>query len=1245
MSALENFSDKFKHFGPTTWAIKNKTAVYLLMLVVSGIGIFQFMTLPKEQFPDIVIPTIYVSTIYTGNSPKDIENLVTRPIEKQIKAITGAKINKFTSTSQQDYSAIVVEFETDVQTDVALQKVKDAVDKAKQDLPTDLTQQPTALEVSFSDQPIMYVNISGDYDQQRLKKFADDMKDRLEDLPSLNRVDIVGAPEREFQIDVDNYKMRSSNITFSDIDQAVKGENLDISGGLLDVGTMKRNLQLKGQFHTAQDIAQIVIRSPNGGNPVYLKDIATIKDTIKDRESYARLDGKNVVTLNIIKRSGENLIETSDTVRGVVKEMQASLPRDLNVVVTGDQSTQTRNSFNDLVNSIVIGFVLVLIILMFFMGLVNAFFVALSVPLSMFVAFCALPGADIIIGTHVTLNFIVLFALLFGLGIIVDDAIVVIENTHRIFTQGKGRIDAPRSAMMAAGEVFVPVLAGTLTTLAPFFPLLFWPGIIGKFMVYLPAMLIFTLAASLIVAFLMNPVFAVDFMNHPEEEGKHSPSSIFRSLGFWIVVVFGVFLDFIGNTFLGNLLLFFAILAILYKFLFERMIHGFQNRTLPWIMSHYEHGLRWALKGWRPAWLLVSTFVLLLVSLGLFMARKVQVVFFPKGDPNQVYVYLKLPVGTNVDYTDSVTHVLEGRVYGVLGMGDGTKPNPIVESVITNVAVGANDPTSGDQSTHPELGRIQVSFVEYAKRNGVSTSLYLDSIRHVMRGIPGAQITVDQEQNGPPTDPPVNIEIASDDFDDLIKTAVSLKNYLDSLQTPGVEELKMDIDLTNPEITLTVDRQRAMIEGINSSTIGQELRTALFGLESSKIKEGKDEYKIYIRNQESQRKNLTDLLNMNITYRDIAAGGAIRNVPISSLVHVDYTSTLGSVKRKNQKRTITLKSNVLNGYTPTAVNQQLAQQIGNFRSKPDDVTIKQTGEGEQQAETGAFLGKALVIALATILVILVLQFGSVSKPVIILTEILFSVIGVILGFAITKMEVSVIMTGLGIVGLAGIVVKNGILVIEFTDELRGRGMKTREAAIEAGKTRIIPVLLTAMAAILALIPLAVGFNINFVTLFRDLNPHIYFGGDNTVFWKPLSWTIIFGLAFAFFMTLFIVPSMYLIAERLRRPMRKMFGGKWISFLGIPPFTPLFLYLIMVTLQLKHVQRFFRINYNVLFGLALMPIVYLVLAFIGAPTQLLNLFGLLSLVFTIMVVIRQAARPFMRSSGNTGKFKPIIDRKD
>lgn len=1175
MSALENIKGKFKEFGPTTWSIKNKTSVYLIMLIVSVMGVVQFVTLPKEQFPDIVIPTIFVQTVHVGNSPKDIENLVTRPIEKQIKGITGAKIKKFTSTSQQDFSAITVEFDTDVKTDIALQKVKDAVDKAKQDLPNDLTQEPTVLEVSFSEQPIMYVNLSGDYDLQRLKKYADDLKDKLEDLPQINRVDLVGAPEREFQINVDNYRMQSVGVTFDDITNAIQRENMDISGGLLEVGNMKRNLQLKGQLKTAFDIQQIIVRN-SGGAPIYLKDIAHIVDTVKEKDSYARLDGKNVVTLNIIKRSGENLIETSDAVKAVVEEGKGIIyPTDMKAVITGDQSIQTRTSFNELVNSIVIGFILVLIVLMFFMGVVNAFFVALSVPLSMFVAFIFLPAADLIVGTHVTLNFIVLFALLFGLGIIVDDAIVVIENTHRIFVEGKGKLNATISARMAAGEVFIPVLAGTLTTLAPFFPLLFWPGIIGKFMVYLPTMFIFTLAASLVVAFIMNPVFAVDFMNHAET--KEAKSAIFRKKGLWIAIALGILLDIAGATFWGNLILFFAILVVFNKYVLEDAIHKFQNKALPWIMDHYENLLRWALKGWRPVHLLLGTIALFFVSLFVFAGAigsgRISISLFPQGDPNQIYVYLKLPVGTDVEYTDSITRVLETRVNKVLGIENG-KTNPVVESVISNVAVGASDPTSGDRSTRSELGRIQISFVEFEKRHGVSTRPYLDEIRAAMKGVPGAEISVAQESSGPPTDPPINIEVASEDFDALIKGATGLKNYLDGLQVPGVEELKMDVDLQNPEITLVVDRQRALIEGVSTAQIGMEIRTALFGREVSKVKEGKEEYKIQLRNNEMQRKSLTDLLNMRISFRDMAAGGAVKHIPISALVKVEPTSTLGSVKRKNQKRLITLRSNVLTteGFNPTGVNQVLAKHIADYKGLPDGVTVKQTGEGEQQAETGTFLFSALMIALALILLILVLQFNSVSKSVIILTEIIFSVIGVFFGFAITGMEVSVLMTGLGIVGLAGIVVKNGILVIEFADELRSRGVKTREAVIQAGKTRIIPVLLTALAAILGFIPIAVGFNINFITLFSELNPHIFLGGDNVVFWKPLSWTIIFGLAFAFFMTLIIVPSMYLIAERLRRPMRNMFGGKWISFLGIPPMTILFLLLMVVALIRHRIAR-------------------------------------------------------------------------
>jgi multidrug efflux pump subunit AcrB len=1179
MSTIQKIKEKFKEFGPTSWSITNKTSIYLLMLFISLGGIFQFLTLPKEQFPEVIIPTMFVQTVYVGNSPKDIENLVTRPLEKQIKSISGVKINKFTSSSQQDFSLITVEFSTDVKTDVALQKVKDAVDKAKGELPNDLTQEPRVMELNISDQPIMFVNISGNYSTIQLKKYADDLKDKLEGIALINRIDLAGAPEREFQINVDNYRMQTAGITFDDISAAIQRENLDLSGGLLEVGNMQRNLQLKGQLKNANDIANIIVRNTSGA-PIYLKDVARIVDTIKNSESYARLNGKNVLTLNIIKRNGENLIATADEVKKIVEDAKANVfPKDLNVVISGDQSIRTKSSFTELVNSIVIGFILVLVVLMFFMGVTNAFFVALSVPLSMFVAFVFLPLGDLVVGSHITLNFMVLFALLFGLGIIVDDAIVVIENTHRIFVQGKGKLTATTSAKMAAGEVFIPVLAGTITTLAPFFPLLFWPGIIGKFMVYLPAMLIFTLAASLVVAFIMNPVFAVDFMNHDDDTVANEPkSAIFKKRNFWIPIGVGVLLDIAGFTFLGNLLIFIMITVVANKYFINDMIVKFQTSTLPNLMNWYEKSLRRALGGWRPVRLLIGTFILLIFSfilLGISIGTgRVGIEFFPKGDPNQLYVYLKLPSGTNVRYTDSITKVLETKVRKVLG--NDKKENPLVESIISNVAVGAGDPMRGDRSNRAELGRIQVNFVEFEKRHGKSTAPYLESMRQELTGVPGAEISIDQESSGPPTEPPVNIEIQGEDFDKLVKTAVGLKNYLDAAQIPGINTLKMDVDLQNPELTLTIDRDRALMEGVSSAQVGMLIRTALFGKEVSKIKEGKEEYKIQLRSEELQRNNLVDLLNMRLSFRDMAAGGMVKNIPISSLVKVEPTSTFGSIKRKNQKRLIQLSSNVLmdQGYSPTTVNAAIAQYITNFKGIAEGVTVKQTGENEQQLETVAFLGKALVIALMLILFTLVLQFNSISKSVIILTEILFSIIGVFLGFSLFGMKISGVMTGLGIVGLAGIVVKNGILVIEFADELRARGMKTREAVIQAGKTRIIPVMLTALAAILGFIPIAIGFNINFVTLFSELNPHIFFGGDNVAFWKPLSWTLIFGLIFAFFMTLFIVPGMYIIAERLKRPMRRHFGGKWISMLGIPPLTFLFIPLVFVTMYIhkKNVKR-------------------------------------------------------------------------
>jgi len=1172
---LEGISNKFKQFGPTSWAVDNKTAVYIMAVIITIYGLMKFNNMPKEQFPDIVVPTISITTVYVGNSPKDIENLVTRPIEKQLKGISGAKVNKIQSTSQADYSLIIVEFDTDVKTEVAKQKVKDAIDKAQTDLPTDLTSQPNAQEFAFSEMPIMFVNISGDYDAMKLKVYADKMQDRFEELGEVTRAEIVGAPEREIQVNVDPYKMTAARVSFMDIENAISRENNDITGGLIEVGNMQRTLRVKGQFASAVDLQNIVVRSSAQGASVYLRDIAQLIDTIKEKESYARLDGKNVVTLNIVKRAGENLINCADKIKEVVKEMQRTeeLPKDLRVEFTGDQSKQTKTSFNELINTIIIGFILVLLILMFFMGVTNAFFVALSVPLSVFVAFMFLPIADGIIGTSVTLNFIVLFALLFGLGIIVDDAIVVIENTHRIYDNGK--VPIVRSAKEAAGEVFIPVLAGTATTLAPFFPLLFWKGLIGKFMIYLPTMLILTLAASLIVAFIFNPVFAVSFMKPEGKEFEKPKKSVFRNKWFLTSLIAGVLLHLPGMHGIANFLLLMAILMVFNAYVLNDLIHRFQKRALPKLMDRYERLLRWVLKGKRPVWAFVSLFGVFAFSVAILMVSissgRTKSTFFPSGDPNMVFVYLKMPVGTDVKYTDSITHILERRVQKVLENEKPGAEGSIVESIITNVAVSANNPRDNNRSVQSNLGRIQVSFVEFEKRHGKRTMPYKEAIREAVQGIPGTNVEVAQEDGGPPTDPPVNIEVVGDNFENISDVATNLFNFLDTNRVEGIENLQPDVDLKNPEITVNVDREKAMMEGVSTGQVGMEIRTAVFGKEVSKIKDGEDEYKIQLRYTDLMRNNITDLMNMRITFMDMNTM-QVKSIPVSAVATVDYTSTTGGVKRKNVRRTIQLQGNVLDPTMVGPINTQLQSRIEEFKQRskiPADVTIKLSGQSEQEKETQAFLGTAFMIAIGLIFLILVLQFNSMSKPFIVITEIFFSVIGVLMGYAITGMTIATIMLLVGIVGLAGIVIKNGILIIEFTDELRGRGMRTREAAIQAGRIRIIPVLLTAVATILGLLPLAVGFNIDFQGLFTHLRPNIFFGGDSVVFWGPLSWTIIFGLIFSFFLTLVMVPSMYLMAERLKRPMERFYGSRFIAILGfLGPFFFIFVGIMFLVQRIK-----------------------------------------------------------------------------
>lgn len=1109
--------EKFKEFKPSSWAIDNKMTVYLITIFICIVGVMTYNSLPKENFPDITVPTIYINTVNGGNSPTNIENTITKPIEKKLKAVSGIK--KFTSTSLQDVSVIVVEFNTSVSVEEAKVKVKDAVDDARSDLPQDLTQEPMIKEIAFSEIPIMYINIAGNFDLKELKKHAEDLQDRIEGLKEINEVKIVGALDREIQVNIDMYKLQAAQLTLGDISRAIAAENLSLTGGNVPLNGMKPTLSIKSEFKDPKEVENIVVTSASGAK-LFIKDFAEVKDGFLEQESYSSTHGKNVITLNVIKRSGENLIDASDKIYKVIEEMKVhSFPKGLEVTVSGDQSSKTKVTLHDLINTIIIGFILVTVVLMFFMGVTNALFVALSVPLSMFIAFLVMPSIGF------TFNMIVLFAFLLALGIVVDDAIVVIENTHRLFDNGKRNIKT--AAKMAAGEVFMPVLSGTITTLAPFIPLAFWPGIIGKFMYYLPVTLIIALLASLFVAYIINPVFAVDFMKSHEEESKEHGKITKKARLQLIVYAIVILLCYATKHIMAaNITVFLAFFLVLNRLWLYKVIEYWQFKAWPAFQRVYTRTLEYSLKApWVSLFIVVGIFI---GSVIFFAVRSPKVVFFPQGDPNNVYVYVKLPTGTDPAVTNALMRKVEKKVYSVIG-----ESNDIVESIITNVTIGTTDPQDQDQNKYPNRGKIAINFVEFEKRHGIATKDYLLKLQDIRWDLPGTEITVNKEQSGPPTSKPINIEVAGDDFDDLVSNAAGFKKFIDSLKIGGVANLKSDFESNKPEIVFDIDRERANREGLSTYLLATEIRGAVYGIEASKFRDVDDEYPIQLRYKFDQRIDIEALRNLKITYRDMNMGGQVRSVPLSSVCNIRYDYTFAGIKRKNNKRVITLSSDVKEGFNANEVVAKLQSVAAGYRPH-GDITIKFTGQQEDQAETASFLGNAMLTAVGLMLLVLVALFNSLGKPIIILSEIVLSIIGVLLGTALFKMDMSIVMTGIGIVALGGIVVRNGILLVEFAEFAREGGMSLYEATVEAGRTRMTPVLLTATAAILGLIPLAVGLNIDFETLFTHLNPHIFFGGDNVVFWGPLSWTMIFGLGFATILTLLLVPAMYLITERLKR---------------------------------------------------------------------------------------------------------------
>jgi len=1117
-----------KEFKLTTFALQNRTTVYVITALIVLAGISTYINLPKENFPEVKQPIIYIGTIHPGNSPVDMENLITRPIEKELNAI--AEVEEIKSTSVQDYSTIIAEFSTTMNVDEALTKVKDAVDKAKSELPSDLNNDPDVFEIDLSQFPIMNINLSGDYNLDELNDYAEYLEEEIEKLSEISKVEIRGVDEKEVRIMVDPYQMEARDVNFGDIEKAVAQENTTLSGGNILRNGVRRTIRILGEFSDASELNDIVIKQEKG-NIVYLKDIATVEFDYKEKESYARLAQKPVVMVDVIKRSGENLLLATDKIFAIVnnaKEM-GKFPKGLEITITNDQSKQTRMMVSSLENNIISGVILVVVVLLFFLGTRNALFVGIAIPLSMFMSFMILGAFGI------TINMMVLFSLIMALGMLVDNGIVVVENVYRLMEAGMTPFEATKKGI---GEVAWPIISSTSTTLAAFLPLAFWPGIMGEFMKYLPITLIVTLGSSLFVALIINPVLILTFMKVDKEGNIDKKKQLIR-IG--VLITIGIILLVLKQTAFGNLLILFGLLILLNIFVLVPVSNKFQNSFLPVLENFYTKVLTFALHGWKPTLFFFGTVGLLGLSVSLLNIFPPDTVFFPINQPKYVNVFVEFPIGTDVEVTNEFTEKIEKDVVRLI------EPYQfMVESVTANIGAGTADPNDKGgpgKSTTPNKSRITINFVEFQYRNNISTSDVMDEIREGLDEYPGVAITVDKNVDGPPAGKPISIELSGDDFDKLIDVSEKMRQFIVNSGIEGIEKLKSDLETGKPELIINIDREKARRFGLSTGMIANEIRTSLFGKEISKFKQGEDDYEIQLRLKDKYRYDIEALMNKGITFKNQNTGNT-HQLPISSVATAELSSTYGSVKRKELKRVITLNSNVLGGYNPTEINNQIKDLLINFEM-PTGYEYKFGGEQEKQAKEMAFLSKALMIAVFMIFLIIVAQFNKITAPFIIMSSVIFSTIGVFLGLVIFRMDFVIMMTMIGIISLAGIVVNNAIVLIDFIELMRDRKRKELgvdklpfdqivKAIIDAGTTRLRPVLLTAITTILGLIPLAVGINIDFVRFFQEYNADFYIGGDNVIFWGPMSWTIIFGLTFATFLTLIIVPVMYLFFAKVNR---------------------------------------------------------------------------------------------------------------
>ncbi len=1025
---------------------QNKVTVYILTVLIVIVGWISYTGLPRESAPSIKIPFVFITTIYPGVSPQDIENLVTDKIEKELKSISGVK--NITSVSRESFSSISVEFNPDILIDDAIQKVRDKVSIAKSNMPKDI-EEPQIIEINFSELPMMYVNLTGNVGLLKLKEVADKLEDKFETIDGVLSADVVGGLTREVQVEVDANRLKFYGITFNDLSNIISAENLNVPGGSVEIGESRFLVRTPGEYSDPTKIADLVVKSPQG-NPIYVRDVAQVTYGTKERTTYSRENGKESVTLVIKKRSGGNIVNIAQHIKDIIAKNENNvIPAGINVSITGDESEQIKDTVHELENGIITGVVLVCIILFFFMGLKNALLTATSIPLSFLISFTILS----IMGF--TLNIVVLFTLILVLGIIVDDAIVVIENVYRL--QEKEGYSPHDAAIEAPREVVFPVTIATLTIMAAFFPLVFFPGITGEFMKYLPITLIVCLASSLFVAMVISPIQASVFINFKRDK-ERSEKRKFRPIG--------KFLEWFDEKFFGA------------------------------AMRRYEKTVRWTMKHRVVSILAV---ILLLISVfTLYGMFNNGVEFFPQVEPRQANVNITLPAGTDLTATNLFTKQIEDKLPAFED----------IEYYIANVG-SSNNPLDFSGDGIPNKSTVTLNFIDKQERSQSSFAT-VDEVRAAIDKIPGGKLEVALQTGGPPVGKPINIEISGYDFEKLGELSDLIMREV--VTVPGAVDITSNFDKAVPELKIIVDRDRAALYKLNTATIGSTIRTAIYGFEASKYRVGDEEYNIMVRLNKDQKNNVEDIKQLYISNPDNV------QIPLSSVAKVEFSGGIGSINRKDLKRVVTISGNV-QGRNENEVILDIQNKLKDFQL-PEGYAISYTGAQEDQQESQAFLGGAFGIALLLVYFLMVIEFNSLRTPLIIMFTIVLSLIGVLMGLLITQSPFSIVMTGIGVISLAGIVVRNAIVLLDFQKELERRGLERDEALIQAGIIRLRPIFLTAAATILGIIPLASGVDFDW----RSFTWII--GGENSAFWRPMGIAIIFGLLVSTFLTLIIIPTIY-----------------------------------------------------------------------------------------------------------------------